>query len=73
MRLIDSPCLPEGEAVITVCEDGIRDLHFTLSVDHIPAVHLPSLIKAAADEEIAAGTRVEIIGKDNLTLKVRVS
>lgn len=24
-RLIDSPNLPEGEAVITVCEDGIRD------------------------------------------------
>lgn len=24
-RLIDSPNLPEGEAVITVCEDGIKD------------------------------------------------
>ncbi len=24
-RLIDSPCLPEGEAVFTISEDGIRD------------------------------------------------
>ena len=24
-RLIDSPNLPEGEALITVCEDGVRD------------------------------------------------
>jgi DNA repair protein RadA len=24
-RLIDSPCLPEGEAIFTVVKEGIRD------------------------------------------------